>query len=263
MDFYGLYHYDEIEPKTGKVKPNTNAHKSHMPDPSKSGIYIWGFVYYYNDYGLIAPANCTNADPAFDKAIMKFIPYYVGKKKYSAFSRICEHHSVRSGNAECYIRLSDCFMKEFFKHPLFPILWTSSPKVLNFINLIKTYPNAITYHNRDIILREIYPYLHIATTLKGDHPITMQIINGQPIPDTLDYLVNYLNNFWFCYAEVPDDAVNEKNEADAFYSLKGKTVSHTEMNGHRIVNINDYTNTEIFKKDDLGKVSASPDFSGY
>lgn len=256
ITFNGPYHFNDIDPKTGKLIKNQN----NIPEPNMRGIYIWGFMYYYNSNGLIAPINFNKETSNYDSSIMQFIPYYVGKSESNIFmDRITKHHDVRNiskkSDADKYIRFSHGYMHEFFKDEKFPIKIGSVSRASNLISLNKEYPNAITYHNELKVLKNIYPLLDVVT-VDTNQPITVQSINGELIPDTLDDIVNQKNNFWFCYATFPDKNINLLEiETSVYYSLKGKTISMTEKYNNQTIKIN--SNLNIFDE------VASANFKGY
>mgnify|MGYP001062006883 CR=1 FL=1 len=271
LDFHGPFHFDDID-KNGQIKPTRNPNKS--PNPDKPGIYIWGFMYYYDANGLTVPVDFNKTDISFNENKMKFIPYYVGKSEGNTYKeRIIHHHDVRnimkskSVHADKYIRFSHAFMTKFFYgNSNFPIKVGNHARLKSHIALINSFPNSITYHNNRKILQLIYPQLKIIYTVSGkkkikfDHPITMQKINGNYIPDTLADIVINMNNFWFCYARSEEKKVAlTELETCVFYSLKGKTISKTDKcpiksNG---ISINNCTSSDIFKK------SPSEIFKGY
>jgi hypothetical protein len=272
LTFHGPFHFDEIEYKTGSFKKDKNI--QNTPNPNKSGIYIWGFMYYFNKHGLIAPVNFHNSLPFYNEAVMKFIPYYVGKNTSNVFSRIRQHQNVRNvlekggekrfkedGNK--YTRLSHGYMMGFFNDPLFPIKIGNASRAKELISLIETYPNAVTYYNDRLVLEKIYPKLKIVNE-EDNHPITAQRIDEIHIPDTLDDLVNYMNNFWFCFAHKENIENLETFETTVFYSLNGKTISKTESfeKADQGITIIDNTATEIFQKVN-GVIKPTNNFPGY
>ncbi|MBK7441023.1 MAG: hypothetical protein IPI65_05715 [Bacteroidetes bacterium] len=122
IDFYGPYHFNDIDPKTGEIINNS----SNIPNPNLPGIYIWGFMYSYNNFGLAAPINNKNVMPQYNKGSMQFIPYYVGIRKSRIFSRIKEHNEIGNINkpnssAHKFTRLSPNYMTKFLMMSIFPM----------------------------------------------------------------------------------------------------------------------------------------------
>ncbi len=248
INFHGPFHFDDINLK-GEIINNIQG----IPDPNKPGIYVWGFMFHFNNYGIITPVNFRKLTPVFNKDVMKFIPYYVGKSESNIFSRIKKHHDVRNTkslrtDADKYMRLSHGYMTKFFKDDLFPIKVGNSSRATELINLLKIFPDTITYHNELKVLLEIYPNLQISPS-GNNHPITLQKIEGFCIPDTLEDLVVDMNNFWFCFTPFSQPKNKLTNlETYVFYSLKGKTISKTNKYNNAINNIIiDNSNTDIFK----------------
>lgn len=179
----------------------------------------------------------------------KFIPYYVGLINGSISSRLNNHHSVRTNdNAKKYLRLKLNFYKEFFKINSGFEIFIKNKELQQYKNhtaLVLKNKNSIDYFNNFCLLytinKNIKPKTFFTNQNITDVPITDCFIIGNQIPDTLDYIVsdnsqhskntfkkNSLNNFWFCYAELPDGySANEEMEAQTFYSLNGKTISKT------------------------------------
>lgn len=266
LDFYGPVHFDEVDQTTGNLKQSNGKPKQ----PSSSGIYVWGFMYWKNKHGgLNGPVNFSRSKIVYDKKSMQFIPYYLGKSQKNMFTdRLIKHHDVRNAynfnsHADKYMRLSHGYMMSFFNDPLFPIKTGRSNA--SYLNLAKMKPGQITYHNDPLVLSEIYPTLKISRVIT-DHPITEQKISGIPIQDTLEDLVISMNNFWFCYAaqDTVTKALLEHCENYSFYSLKGKTVSKTKNcpDPDSSLSINDHTSSKIFKY--VGKrITPTSCFPGY
>lgn len=247
--FYGPFHFDEINPDTGRIEK-----AGEIYNLKTAGIYIWGFMYHYNQYGLIAPVNFRNSVIAFKPDAMKFIPYYVGESAKDIYKeRMVHHHDVRNKadsstcDASKYTRFSHGFMSEFFMDGPFPIrIGKPTPKKA-FIKLIETYPNAVTYHNNSLVLGTIYPKMQIIT-YKGNRPITHQKVDEFLIPDTLEDIVVNMNNFWFCFAQINENRNTlEIYETIVFYSLNGKTISMTQRfkEDNQSITIYDKTTTSV------------------
>lgn len=257
LNFEGPFHFGDIKIKKGKPGP---------------GIYIWGFMYYYNKNGIIAPVNFKTTRIQFDKNLMKFIPYYVGMRKTSVFDRLIEHHGVRKGNARKFTRFSHCYMSVFFKDQNFKIPLGAGDygNKFNMKKLVQSDFKKVVYFNDDKILNDIYKNkIQLDPKgIKGNWPITNQKINNNDLPDTLDDLVNSFDNFWCCFA-INDTFKNEallvEMETNTFWSLKGKTISKTNSCPSCLddIEIIDRTNTDIFKTNSKSKIKPSEDFPGY
>lgn len=261
LDFHGPFHFNDIN-KNGQIKNDRNPNNS--PAPDKPGIYIWGFMYYYNYDGLTEPVDFKKDDIRFNENKMKFIPYYVGEHKKSIINRICQHHKIQEGDRAKYLRLSNDYMKEFFKDNCFPIHTNTKKHKENIKCIVKSNSSTkITYCNYPEILQMIYPNLKIVCNGRNgtDCPITLQKIFNQELPDTLSDLIYLKNNFWFCYANLLNATTSEikQHETYVYYALKGKTISNTgkcpvKSNG---ISINNCTSSDIFKE------SPSEIFNGY
>jgi hypothetical protein len=274
LKIQGPVHFDNVDKKGHLIK-----NPKGWSNPNTKGIYVWGFMYKYENEEFIEPIDFS------DKEVLdsyysnkcelpsnwKFLPYYVGKKESNIFSRIKQHQDVRNvkslgSDADKYIRFSHKYMPEFLKDPMFPIKIGNPSRAMALINLIHTHPNSITYHNEKKVLQAIFPNLSIIS-LGTSHPITLQKINGVCIPDTLEDLVVMKNNFWFCYLPIKEDInLIKKYESYIFWSLKGKTISVTESFSKidKTILIQDITGTDIFIVDhNTNNLVATNSFSGY
>ena len=138
--FKGPYHYSQINQQKKNIY---NIDNSNLNVP---GIYIWGFMYSKNEETVFKPFDCKlEKNKNHDSINMQFIPYYVGKKTDSIIKRINEHHAVRTNpNSIKYTRLSNNYLKEFFKDPSFPINIGHS-NIYDFIRL--GFENKVNYYN--------------------------------------------------------------------------------------------------------------------
>lgn len=267
LQFYGPFQFIDID-RVSKSAPNEE----------KAGIYIWGFMYEYNESGLIKLVDFRG--PRREK--MKFIPFYVGKHQSNIFTRLTEHQSVRKGDATKYTRLSFEYLKRFFmdKFPEdpedlnFPIhySWPKYAKIYNqnIANLIEKNKKRFIYFNNNVILASLYPGsepINVGNATRGNYKITEQTFIEET-KDTLNVIVNMMNNFWFCYALAN---VSKKKlydcEAYTFFSLKGKTIGQTKNcpKPDMPIMIIDKTDSSIFKisKSDM-TIKPSGDFTeGY
>jgi len=280
--FYGPIHFDDVNYiYRGRRNGILINNPRNYPDPTVRGIYIWGFVYECdNTNNLLEPLNYRNPTNInlYKNNKYKlcnnwnFIPFYVGQEGGRIFDRITQHHNVRANaNAVKYFRFSLDYMKLFFKDPAFPF----NPRLATILPLIPIPPisSPIEYFNQESALRAIYPGITPITSGRNntDCPITEQTFNPTtmtsdgitPLPDTLDYLVNNLNNFWFCYMPLVNGENLNTYETYTFWSLKGKTTSYTEAFEGTYPTITNPTGNPIFKTDDLGNLAASFDFPGY
>lgn len=272
LKIQGPVHFENVD-KNGILKNNPKG----WSNPNTSGIYVWGFMYIYENGEFIEPIDfkCKEVLQILDSYYKKerelpkdwkFLPYYVGKSESNIFNRIKQHQDVRNvknlkSDAAKYIRFSHDYMKKFFKESNFPLKIGSSSRAKQLINLITTPLKSITYHNDKKVLQAIFPNLSI-TSLGKNHPITLQKINGVCIPDTLQDLVDDKNNFWFCYSYI---LTLKDYESFLFYSLKGKTTSQTQ-NFSSVINsieIKNDTDTDIFHVDQNNNLDATETFSGY
>ena len=243
LDFKGPFHFEHLD----SLKDFAN----------KPGIYIWGFIYEYQNMELTDPADYSKAKsiPAYSEPGCKlndnqlFLPYYVGLDN-KLFQRISNHFYVREGNSRFYKRFSLSYMKKFFNDLGFQPTITSDNKNCKDSSvkqgcagcknsqLIEN--KSLDYINIENCLKKIYG-AHGIHNINGNCPINIQFqSNNKEIPDTLDFIVNKLNNFWFCYGIPDDKKANLKDlETYVYYSLKGKTISLTtkpkEINNIEIV----------------------------
>jgi len=229
-------------------------HLNSLPDVKRPGIYIWGFVYEYDNDQLTYPVDFSkvNVIPKFNEDGCElnrdwlFLPYYVGLDK-SLFNRISNHYYVRESSARLYKRFTLSFLRDFFKADsgFFPT--TGSDRTICESIWNKGINNCDGCHYKKLVDDKKLDYINVKRCLgkiygedglkciNDQWPITMQQQkNGNIIPDTLDFIVNKLNNFWFYYA-VPKENENnlvitndlKKLETYVFWSLKGKTISQT------------------------------------
>ncbi len=253
--FYGPFQLNDFKGK-GQFRANSlndylikdeQGNRIEIPSLNTSGIYVWGNLFDIDGNGnILCPTNCDMDGFKFDSEKHQFIPYYVGKIESSLFNRLTVHSKVTAGNALSYIRFSLSYWKEFFKDPLY------DRDSQSLINLVRKINNSVVYHNDIKVLQEIYPQMNIVA-VGNNHPITKQLLNNKPIFDTLDYVVNKLNNFWFCYCPVVKENLSILNvlETQTYYSLKGKTTSKRGVGAKACTNllIVDKTNSaNIFKK---------------
>ncbi len=270
LNFFGPFHFNDFN-TNGSYNPasrnyytptDANGNATPIPDLNQPGIYIWGNLFDVNKKReLMNPTDCKPANFKYNPNNHQFIPYYVGKSEKNMFKeRLLNHKDVRNANgnsdAHKYIRFSYDYWKVFFKDENFPIQKWTHNYYRRFINIINQTPNSIIYHNERRVLQHIYSTLTIDGVLnrvrKGvpiyDHPITKQLLNGQPLLDTLNQVVNGLNNFWFCFCPTDNKSLNLSDlEYNVFYSLKGKTTSRISRSTGNF-KIFDLTNhTKIFK----------------
>ena len=163
-------------------------------------------------------------------------------------------------------------MKLFFTDTLFP----TNPTLGGILPLIPIPPikSPIEYFNQESALRKIYPGITPITSGRNNtdclitdqtyNPVTMNSDGITLLPDTLDYLVNQLNNFCFCYMPLTKDECLTTYETYSFWSLKGKTTSYTgDFLTMLPVIISNPTFNPIFKIADSGNLAASIVFPGY
>lgn len=257
LEFHGPFHFDDIDAETGDIKTDKKA-----PNTKKPGIYIWGFMYEYDkqEKRLKEPIDFKDKEKLFEPHKMQFLPYYVGLRK-NVFARLKEHHNVYKGHVTKYTRLSLKYMESFYNDLAFPINIKRKRNNKAMLHLCLNQNSKIEYFNDDQCLQAIYPGISpVGKT--GNFPLVNQNYKGNKLPDTLDYLINTKDNFWFCYSIVPDDlkCLLEYFETYTFWSLKGKTISQTEccplINPN--INISDKTQTNIFKE-----IRPCKDFPGY
>jgi hypothetical protein len=249
---------------------NINHLDNHLEQKLKNpGIYIWGFMVdsKYN------PIDCKNK-PVFASEEMHFLPYYVGKKEDSIFTRLKQHKNVRNNDASKYMRISKPFLSLFFKDE-FPIHYDGDKKYSNKLMIYNLNNNnkAISYFNNPMFM-----FLSYETKLKSklnelfnlhnpkELPITLEIFKDCNIIDPLNEIVNNKFNFWFCYAEYNLEANNtnkkmiyEDLESLTYFSLKGKTISKVKewTEDKKRFTIKDLTESNIFKDE------PSTEFPGY
>jgi hypothetical protein len=256
--FLGPFHFNDFTENGILKKDAINSYKIKnelgsevkIPNLKNPGIYIWGNLFDIDDKKrILFPTDCTSLNFKFNPKKHQFVPYYVGKNESSMLKRLSQHKDVRNtsgkSDGDKYIRFSFDYWKEFFKDPLYERDSSS------LINLVKIKKNSVIYHNDKAVLQEIYPQMNIIP-VGSNHPITAQILYGNPLTDTLDMVVNGANNFWFCYCPVDIKSVKTLGqlETQVFYSLKGKTTSKKDKCPSVVLNdIADKTNdAKIFKK---------------
>lgn len=276
LDFKGPFHWEHLQ----QLKPYLTG---------KSGIYIWGFMFGYNKQTkeILEPVNYNSIEvPMFEQGGIDYqtldwfyIPYYVGLDNNMntnpvPFQRIVSEHSVRCGDAAKFTRLYDSFYKSFFNDSSFPTnTGQKKPWILNNKSFNAKISSCVEFFNNfDIISNKLYPGQSIFTNPLlakiTDCPITNVYKNNKVLNDSLYEIVDPLlmNNFWFCYAELPDGVIaNEDMEAQTFYSLKGKTISKTKnfKDVHVIHDIiPEKTCEDIFKMYN-SKAYISNQFKGY
>jgi hypothetical protein len=270
LNFFGPFHFNDFNVngiynpacRNNYTPTDANGNATPIPDLNQPGIYIWGNLFDVNEKrALLNPTDCNPVDFKYKPEKHQLIPYYVGKSKNNMYQeRLTKHKDVRNaiGNSDAhkYIRLSYDYWKEFFKDKNFPVQLGTYNYYRRFINIINQTPNSIIYHNERRILQHINPTLTIDRVLnrvrKGvpiyDHPITKQLLNGQPLLDTLDQLVNGLNNFWFCFCPTNNKSLNLSDlEYNVFYSLKGKTTSRISRSTGNFKIFDLTNNSKIFK----------------
>jgi hypothetical protein len=275
--FFGPFHFNDFN-ETGILKKNAaNIYKIktdlgntfEIPDLNEPGIYIWGNLFDIDNKGkLLFPTDCTSEYFKFNPKKHQFIPYYVGKTESSLFKRLTQHSDVRNisgkSDADKYIRFSFDYWKKFFVDSRY------KRDSNNLMDIISNTKNSIIYHNDAKLLTTIFPQINIVS-IGRNHPITAQLLYGNPLYDTLDLVVNGANNFWFCFCPVEENIVKTLGqiETQVFYSLKGKTTSKADKCPKVDKNsIEDKTNdAKIFKKiefnDDSELVFPSDIFGGY
>ena len=257
-NFFGPFHFNDFTENGILKKDAINLYKIKdelgnevkIPNLKNSGIYIWGNLFEIDKNGkILYPTDCNLKKLKFNSKKNQFVPYYVGKSESSMLKRLSQHKDVRNtsgkSDGDKYIRFSFDYWKEFFKDPLYERDSNS------LINLVKIKKNSVIYHNDKAVLQEIYPQMNIVP-VGSNHPITAQILYGNPICDTLDMVVNGANNFWFCFSPVDNNNIKTLGqlETQVFYSLKGKTTSKKDKCPSVVLtNILDKTNnSKIFKK---------------
>ena len=255
LNFKGPFHFDHL-------LNNKNPNSLNLLDlKGKSGIYIWGFVYDLDSNGNLNQATDFSSKTVGSKHNLlkslfnidgcqiskihsngsKFIPYYVGLKNGGIDSRLHNHHSVRTNvNSTKYVRMHLNFYKEFFKNNSGFEIYDGNGilQYRNHTKLVLSNPNSLKYFNNYCLLYsindKIKPKSFMLSPNIKDVPITDCYLNKKLISDSLDFIVsdaskhsiNSLNNYWFCFAELPDGvSADDYMEAQTFYTLKGKTVS--------------------------------------
>jgi len=244
----------------------------------KAGIYIWGFTYETDNGELTQALNLQNENYGDETSCIlkdewKFIPYYVGLKNGSLADRLKEHHAVRTNaSATKYVRMYDKYYKEFFMDPDFPINTGSSSWICSSPVFNKKIRNCIEYfNNMDILRIHLYPNQQVVNTLtnpaSNHNPITNITVKNVLLNDSLNKIVEFKNNFWFCFAGLPDsENSNENMESQTFYSLKGKTVGETKPynpSGFGYAIDAEASCKDIFKLDLNGDIVANQNFPGY
>lgn len=253
----------------------------------------------------------------------KFIPYYVGLDA-NLLGRIQDHHNIQSGNKWQYTRLTLNAYRSFFISGEFPILLKGVSRASNDV-LINNYVDQfarknsnspIEYFNSKNVLNNIYNPVtgklvslgiltngFEAVSIKNSWPYNQQksdkerlmgshITPGSSVNniDSLNYIINDLNNFWYCYAELDNttksyDTFNnltdlelytlvnknflEYPEAQTYYSLKGITISKTLKYGtSNPFGLNfkidaEPTCMDIFKQNPINTIVNNTNFPGY
>ena len=145
LEFYGPLHFEQIEAPTGTIKDNYNK----WPDPNKSGIYIWGFMYERHGDSLGNPVSFSIREIRYDSSSMQFIPYYVGiatgDSNVTINKRIKDHHNISHGNARKYTRLEWNYYPKFYKS--FPISFKGKSNKEEFIRFVNDNPGKLIYFN--------------------------------------------------------------------------------------------------------------------
>jgi uncharacterized protein YlbG (UPF0298 family) len=246
LNFYGPINFMNIDKKGNIKEGNVNL--------NISGLYVWGFMYYFDGETIGQPVNSSEDNFEYDSNTMKFIPYYVGKSDSTTiYQRLKKHHNIRKGDAAKYIRLSLKYMKEFFKDSVFPIKFKRVQNNSAIADLISNSAGKIEYFNDPNCLKLIYPNINLNLSGRNntDCPIPQQKNGTQDLPDSLAQLIEENNNFWFCYCDLPQNPsfTLENLETYAFWSLKGKTVSQAGQCPvpNNNITINDLSKTNIFK----------------
>jgi hypothetical protein len=102
LKIQGPVHFDNVE-QNGILKKNPK----NWSNPNTSGIYVWGFMYKYENGEFIEPIDfkCKEVLQILDSYYKKerelpenwkFLPYYVGKSESNIFNRIKQHQDVRN-----------------------------------------------------------------------------------------------------------------------------------------------------------------------
>lgn len=204
-------------------------HLANLDLKEKSGIYIWGFVLDTNvngelnlpfDYSINNIPNCE-ANGCNLRIDVKFVPYYVGRSN-NIESRLNEHKKITVGDALKYTRLNFNYYKSFFSDNDLPINVGQNKWIISSPNYKNSLIGKIEYFNDSDILKLIYSNNISPIGKTGSYLITDQ---SYILRDTLKEIVEFRNNFWFCFAELSNPT--DIDEAQVFYSLKGKTTSKT------------------------------------
>jgi hypothetical protein len=263
LEFHGPFHFNEIDPKTGKIEKEEKSW-----DLKTVGIYIWGFIYEYDKKNKTVGWVPQEKEIKYDEDIMQFIPYYVGKadKNDSILRRLKDHHNLKNENVRKYTRFSEKYMKLFYKDPSCPIKKKGKMNNIDALKLCTPYDSPIEYFNDKACLEKIYPKIQLE--FKGGYPIDLQKNGDKSLPDTLKYLIHTMNNFWFCFAYPPIDleVSIEKLETYTYWSLNGLTLSQTGVCPLPDSNIaiEDISNNKrIFYKDANGRIQPTVKFPGY
>ena len=251
-------------------------HKNHVKDLKEKkgvlpGVYIWGFVYDSKNGRLLDPIDFTDENvPTYQldgielKSNWKFIPYYVGIDSHMInFIRLGQHSKL-SGATMKYTRFHKTYMTEFFKgRNGFPIHYFRDKNYTKHVNdfISGKFPKkTVSFFNDDSTLKVIYPNPEFSLVIPQNNsgrkhwPINKILVDGNPIPDTLEQLIRYKNNFFFCYAEV-DNPENIKDlEACTYWSLKGLTISEIKKNPVPINITFEITCSSIFQKNQSGDI---------
>ena len=271
LKIQGPVHFDNVDKKGNLIK-----NPKGWSNPNTRGIYVWGFMYLYENGIFLNPIDFSDkkildsylANNCELPANWKFLPYYVGKKEGSIFSRIKTHHKVKHGDATKYIRLSFDYLREFYKDPLYPVKYNRIPNLPAVLVKHDQDPNSIEFFNSDKFLNLKYPNSLLTPTGRNltDYPISYQKdLIGNPLPDTLDEIVNLKNNFWFCYLPVNQEQSLTDFESFVFWSLKGKTISQTQnfSSVDKSIVIKNNTDTGSFETDVNNNLVPKATFTGY
>lgn len=231
ITFKGPYHIKDLSSVSNELRKEYAENK--IP-----GIYIWGFV---SDIKIenFKDFSEEHKIPKFNKENELFIPYYVGLDS-NLFDRINKHKGFDKHDARKYTRMSEKYMKKFFKEQAYPIKTDNSNIHKDYLKLnIKKQENIVYYNNSDFIKKTYGDSIKVNEIKKTENPIdVINKDNNNLIIDTLKEMydnsnqMKHKNNLWFCYAELnrKTDFVKcklEEFETLTFYSLKGKTISKT------------------------------------
>jgi hypothetical protein len=231
ITFKGPYHIKDLSSVSNELRKEYAENK--IP-----GIYIWGFV---SDIKIenFKDFSEEHKIPKFNKENELFIPYYVGLDS-DLFDRINKHKGFDKYDARKYTRMSEEYMKKFFKEKAYPIKTDNSNINKDYFDLNINEQENIVYYNNSDFLKKVYgDFIKVDETKKTENPIdVINKDNNNLIIDTLKEMyddsnqMKHKNNLWFCYAELKrnTDFVKcklEDFETLTFYSLKGKTISKT------------------------------------